>query len=336
LTPEQNARTLPVMEEPISRRQLLRRLGAAGCVIGGSSLLGAALVHRGQAGATPGEPKAKNRDFRVPEPQPSLPRLVIAKSTTDRRELVRRAIEGLGGMRRFVSRGDIVAIKPNIGWDRLPVHAANTNPEVVAELVRLCLDAGAKRVVVTDYSCNEPNRSFQRSGIWRAAHAVGAAVVIPSETHFRTLRLGGEMLDLWPIYTPLVDADKVINVPVAKHHNLAQFTGAMKNWYGILGGRRNRLHQDIDLSIADLASFLRPTLTVMDATRVLVRNGPTGGNIEDAEDRHQVIAGLDEVAIDAYSSRLIGVDPSRIRYLELAEARGLGRRDLSALSPREV
>ncbi len=324
------------MEEPLSRRELLLRLGAAGCVVAGSGLLGAALVWRGQRVREVGETKMPGEDFRVPEAKPDLPKLVIAKSTTVPRELVRRALEGLGGMRRFVSRGDIVAIKPNIGWDRLPVHAANTNPEVVAELVKLCLEAGAKRVVVTDYSCNEPNRAFQRSGIWRAAHAVGGTVIIPSETHFRTMSLKGEMLDLWPIYTPLIEADKVINVPVAKHHNLAQFTGAMKNWYGILGGRRNRLHQDIDLSIADLAAFMRPTLTVMDATRVLVRNGPTGGNIEDAEDRHQVIAGLDEVAIDAYACTLIGVDPSRVRYLLLGEARGLGHRDPSVLSPREV
>ena len=93
-----------------------------------------------------------------------------------------------------------------------------------------------------------------------------------------------------PSSRPLVDADKVINVPVAKHHNLAKFTAAMKNWYGVLGGRRNRLHQNIDTSIADLATFMRPSLTVIDATRVLVRNGPQGGNIDDTREMHTVIA----------------------------------------------
>jgi uncharacterized protein (DUF362 family) len=121
-----------------------------------------------------------------------------------------------------------------------------------------------------------------------------------------------------------VNADKVINVPVAKHHNLSKFTGGMKNWYGILGGRRNRLHQNIDVSIADLATFMRPTLTIVDATRVLLRNGPQGGNIDDAKDMHQVIASLDQVAADAYACTLIGEQPANVRYLKLGHERGIG------------
>jgi uncharacterized protein (DUF362 family) len=230
----------------------------------------------------------------------------------------------MGGMKRFVSRGDIVAVKPNIGWDRMPVHAANTNPLVVAEVVKLAFDAGAKEVIVTDASCNEANRCFQRSGIWRATYALGANVILPSAHRFRDLRMKGEVLDQWPVYLPLVNADKVINVPIAKHHNLSKFTCGMKNRYGILGGRRNRLHQNIDVSIADLATFMRPTLTVVDATRVLLRNGPQGGNIDDAKDMHQVIAGLDQVAVDAYACTLIGESPSNVRYLKLGHERGIG------------
>lgn len=267
------------------------------------------------------------RDFRIDEVQGSkFPSMAVAKSSTDPATLTRRAIEALGGMGRFISRGDLVALKPNIGWDRMPVHAANTNPQVVAEVVRLCLDAGAKQVVVTDASCNEARRSFQRSGIWKLAHEAGAKVILPQAHRFRTMRLQGELLDLWPVYTPLIEADKVINVPVAKHHNLSHYTGAMKNWYGVLGGRRNRLHQNIHLSIADLATFMRPTLTVLDATRVLVRNGPQGGNIADARDMHQVVAGQDEVAIDAYGAALIGVRFESVTYLRLGEERNLGRR----------
>jgi uncharacterized protein (DUF362 family) len=122
----------------------------------------------------------------------------------------------------------------------------------------------------------------------------------------------------------LIEADKVINIPVAKHHNLSNYTGAMKNWYGVLGGRRNRLHQNIHLSIADLATFMRPTLTVLDATRVLLRNGPQGGNIADARDMHQVIASLDEVAVDTYGARLIGVDPMSVGYIRMGQERSLG------------
>jgi uncharacterized protein (DUF362 family) len=275
------------------------------------------------------------RSFEAPR-SPELAELAIAKSSIDASELVRRAVAALGGMQRFVSRGDIVALKPNIGWDRLPVHAANTNPLVVAEVVRLCFDAGARQVVVTDASCNEPGRCFQRSGIWRAAYDQGASVVLPAPHRFRNMRLGGEVLDGWPVYTPLIEADKVINLPVAKHHNLARYTGAMKNWYGILGGRRNRLHQNIDVSIADLATFMRPTLTVMDATRVLVRNGPQGGNLDDARDLHQVIASVDQVAVDAYGATLIGQRPERVHYLALGEQRRLGTREFRTLRWVEV
>jgi uncharacterized protein (DUF362 family) len=239
-------------------------------------------------------------------------------------------------MKRFVSNGDVVAVKPNIGWDRMPVHAANTNPLVVAEVVRLAFDAGARRVVVTDASCNEPNRCFQRSGIWRAAHDLGATVILPAAHRFREMRMKGDVLDLWPVYTPLVNADKVINVPVAKHHNLSKYTAAMKNWYGLLGGRRNRLHQSIDVSIADLATFMRPTLTVVDATRVLMRNGPQGGNIDDATDVHQVIASIDQVAADAYGCTLIGQKPENIRYLTLGNERGIGVMDWRSLPHVEV
>src|SRR5258705_11042163 len=98
------------------------------------------------------------------------------------------------------------------------------------------------------------------------------------------MRLNGDVLDEWPVYTPLVQADKIINVPVAKHHNLAKYTAAMKNWYGSLGGRRNRLHQKIDVSIADLAPFLQPTLTIVDAVRGVLANGPPGGKVADAKE----------------------------------------------------
>ena len=138
------------------------------------------------------------------------------------------------------------------------------------------------------------------------------------------MRLRGEVLDEWLVYTPIVNADKVINVPVAKHHNLAKYTAAMKNWYGTLGGRRNRLHQNIDVSIADLATFMQPTLTIVDAVRVLLRNGPQGGNIADAKDLHTVIATTDQVAADAYGCRLIGRTPEEIPYIKLAHDRGLG------------
>lgn len=323
--------------EDSGRRDFLKRIGAAGAVLGGAALVGVARWDRGAPGG-PAGPRGEriSRDYRVTEAAPDVADLAVAQDDTDAASLVRKAIGAMGGMKRFVSRGDVVVVKPNIGWDRTPLQAANTNPLVVAEVVRLALDAGAKRVIVTDASCNEPNRCFTRSGIWKAAYDAGAEVVLPAPHLFRTMRLKGELLDEWPVLSTLVQADRLINVPIAKHHNLSRYTGAMKNWYGSLGGRRNRLHQKIDLSIADLATFLQPTLTVIDATRVLLRNGPQGGNVADAADRHTVIASIDQVAADARACSLIGQDPAGVAYLALGEARGLGTVRWDRLRTREV
>jgi uncharacterized protein (DUF362 family) len=323
------------MGESVSRREALKRILAASAALGAAGAIARLRFDRGGFDLSSPGGERQVRSFGA-SAAPGARSLAIAKSSTDPAVLVRRAIDALGGMRRFVSNGDVVAVKPNIGWDRMPVHAANTNPLVVAEVVRLAFDAGARRVVVTDASCNEPNRCFQRSGIWRAAHDLGATVILPAAHRFREMRMKGDVLDLWPVYTPLVNADKVINVPVAKHHNLSKYTAAMKNWYGLLGGRRNRLHQSIDVSIADLATFMRPTLTVVDATRVLMRNGPQGGNIDDATDVHQVIASIDQVAADAYGCTLIGQRPENIQYLKLGSERGIGVMDWRSLPHVEV
>ena len=320
----------------LTRRELIQRLGAAGLVLGSAAALARARWDHGNSTGPAAIDRAITRDFRLGSAPADLPELVVAKNDTDPAALVRKAVEALGGMKRFISNQDIVVVKPNIGWDRTPIHAANTNPRVVAEVVRLAYDAGAKHVVVTDASCNEPNRCFQRSGIWKAAYDMGAEVILPASHRFRTMRLKGEVLDEWLVFTPLVNADKVINVPIAKHHNLARYTAAMKNWYGSLGGRRNRLHQNIDVSIADLAQFIQPTLTIVDATRVLMRNGPQGGNVADAKDMHTVIATTDQVAADAYGCQLIGRTADEIPYLKMGHERGIGTMHWQTLRFKEV
>ena len=186
----------------------------------------------------------------------------------------------MGGMERFVARGETVLIKPNIGWDRLPEQAADTDPGVVAELVRQSLAVGASRVVVTDISCNDPRRCFSRSGIAAAALEAGAQV-IPSGTLTLVPAAMSGLTEGLEVVREVLRADRVINVPVVKHHALAQATLGMKNWFGILGRGRNRLHQSIDRAIAELGAIFRPTLTVVDATRVLVANGPQGGSLAD-------------------------------------------------------
>lgn len=318
----------------ISRRELVTRLGQAGLVLGGAAALAKLTWDRGGFDVSESKAKPQTRDYRVGGAGPA--EIAIARNETDPAKLVQKAVNAVGGMKRFISRGDMVVVKPNIGWDRAPIHAANTNPFVVAEVVRLAYDAGAKNVVVTDASCNEPNRCFTRSGIWNAAYDVGAEIILPAEHRFRNMRLKGEVLDEWPVYTALVNADKVINIPVAKHHNLSKYTGAMKNWYGSLGGRRNRLHQNIDVSIADLATFMQPTLTIVDAVRVLMRNGPQGGNVDDAKDMFTVIASTDQVAADALGCELIGLRAADVAYLKMGEERGLGVTDYRKIPFVEV
>lgn len=165
-------------------------------------------------------------------------------------------------------------MKPNVGWDRTPAQGANTHPALVSEMVRLCFAAGASRVTVTDVSCNDPRRSFIRSGIKEAGEAAGARVVLPSAEDFVEVDLSGTVLTTWLVLKHFIETDRLINMPIVKQHSLTRCTVGMKNLYGILGGRRNRLHQEIDQCIVDLAAFVRPTLTVVDATRVLVRVVP--------------------------------------------------------------
>jgi uncharacterized protein (DUF362 family) len=147
--------------------------------------------------------------------------------------------------------------------------------------------------------------------------------------------MGGELLKIWPVARYYHEVDKVINIPIVKHHSLCGCTLAMKNWYGVIGGRRNQLHQDIHTSIADLAQAVRPTFTVMDATRVLKSNGPTGGSLADVAIENTVIAGVDEVAIDTYCLRYLDVKAEQVPFLALGEQRGLGVMDWKSLRVKE-
>jgi uncharacterized protein (DUF362 family) len=304
------------------RRQMLIQLLRAGGAGAATAGLGFWLNGRSRRPEEPAPVAARPRTA-IPA-DPNRPEMVVARGD-DPRLAVRRAIQELGGIRRFISNGDVVVVKPNIGWDRTPQQAANTNPDLVAEVVRLCREAGARKVIVTDVSSNEPRRAFLRSGIQEAALKEGAEIVLPDERRFKEANLGGEVLGTWPVLEPFLEADKIINLPIAKQHSLTGVTLGMKNWYGIIGGERQRLHQRIHESLADLAAFMRPALTVIDAYRVLVRNGPAGGSLADVETRKTLVAGTDPVALDAWVAKAFwDLDAERLPYLKLASGRGLG------------
>ena len=313
----------------LTRREAMLQLLRVGGVAAGAA--GAAVwLSEHSFRPVPARAEQARRDHRTAA-DAQLPSMTVVQGG-EPRALVQRALADLGGMSRFVGRQDVVVLKPNIAWDRTPEQAANTNPDVVAEVVRQCWQAGAKRVIVTDVSCNEARRCFQRSGIQAAARAEGAEVILPDPELYREVDLGGVVLKSWPVFTPFLEADKIINLPIAKHHGLVGVTLGMKNWYGILGGQRNRLHQQIHQSLADLANFMLPTVTLMDCYRILLRNGPTGGNLEDVALKKTMVASVDPVALDAYVAKAYwNLDPEHLPYLEMAAARGLGTVDFDKL-----
>lgn len=309
---------------PKTRRRFVRDLGLTAGAAAGFVALGL-LSYSREPVQRPEELVRQLKDFRV-EPSMLHPELVVVRGTQVD-SMVREAVDRLGGIGRFVSKGERVLLKPNVGWDRQPEQAANTNPEVVGAVAHLCREAGAGEVWVSDVSLNDPERCFTRSGIRAASEAAGAEVLLPGGNDFWKTDMQGQVLGDWPVSRFFHLADRVINIPIVKHHSLCGCTLAMKNWYGVLGGRRNQLHQRIHTSIVDLAAALRPTLTIMDATRVLKRNGPTGGSLDDVSIENTLIAGLDEVAIDSYSLRFLDLTPDAVPFLDLGEQRGLGQTD---------
>ncbi len=293
-------------EDDMGRREFIRRGIVAGAAFAVPSLL-------------------NTKTISALTPPPDL--LVVQGAPPS--ELVKTAILGLGGIGRFVSRGAVVVVKPNIGWDRRPEYAATTNPEVVASVVRLCYEAGARSVKVFDRTCNDARRCYAQSGIGEAAAQEGADVSFMDERKFKDFKIGGMVLKKWSLYTEIFEADSIINIPVAKTHGLADLTMAMKNWMGVMGGWRGRIHQRLDESLVDLARVIKPTLTILDAVRILTANGPQGGSLKDVKTLNTIIAGVDQVTVDSYGATLFGMEGSSLGYLRLAQAEGLGNADLS-------
>ncbi len=299
----------------MNRRDFFRNIALGGAALG----LAPDLLRSGQAGAKSPAAAAAG-----------MPDLGLGLGDSPK-AIAKAAVEALGGMGKFVSRGDLVVIKPNIGWDRTPELAACTNPEVVVALIEMCQNAGAKKVTVLDNSINEAKRCYIRSGIKAAAEAAGASVPFVNDRHLKKMPLRGEWLKDWEVYTDFVEADKFINAPIAKHHSLSRVTMSMKNLLGAIGGPRNQLHQKIDQALVDLAGFFKPTLTVLDAYRMLVRNGPQGGRPSDTKLQKTVVAGRDIVAVDAMGVTFFNIPPAELPFLKIASDKGLGRIDLEKL-----
>lgn len=274
-------------------------------------------------------------------PQLFLPEVVSAgqesvlavRKGEDIPALVRKTVEALGGMGRFIKPGETVVVKPNIGWDRAVEFAANTHPQVVQTVVQLCLDAGASKVQIFDRTCNDPRRCYVSSGIQQVIEELKskkAEIVHMDRRAYKELDIAnGKALSRWSFYMPALEADCLINLPIAKHHSISTLTLGMKNLMGVIGGNRGMLHRKIADSLADINSVIHSDLTLVDATRILVANGPQGGRLEDVEVRNTLIASPQIATADAYAATLFGYQPYEIETIKAGHQRGLGEIDLS-------
>jgi uncharacterized protein (DUF362 family) len=266
--------------------------------------------------------------------------LVVARGAkADPKELVRHAVAGLGGIERFVKKGANVIIKPNICHAYYgPEYASTTNPDVVAAVVQLCLAAGAKQVRVMDFPFGgTPQDGYEKSGIAAAVKAAGGLMEIMSRMRYRDVEIPqGKALKKWQVYGDILDADVVINVPIAKTHNSATLTLGMKNLMGVVSDRPGMHSRGLHQSIADLNTVVKPQLTIVDAVRILIANGPTGGSLDDVRRMDTVIASTDVVAADSYATTLFGMKPMDIGHINIGAEMGVGKMDLKAIKVEEI
>jgi uncharacterized protein (DUF362 family) len=337
----------------LNRREFLKALSLS---------LGAIALNQTLSGCTPGatitdqplHPTSQAANSTLPaivQPSPTTvteptttarspansPDLVVARNG-EPEELVRRSIAALGGMQRFVTPGAKVVIKPNICVAyHTYEYAATTNPWVVGALVKLCLDAGAKQVQVMDYPFGGTiEEAYSKSGIADQVKLAGGEMVgMPRFKFVKTEIPAGLNLKKVDVFDDVLKADVLINVPIAKHHSLARLTMGMKNLMGVIYDRPP-MHFYMDQRLADLANLINPDLTVIDAVRILVDNGPTGGNLADVKQLDTVIASTDLVAADSYGTTLFGMQPNDLGYIKAAVAMGLGKSDLKELRIEEI
>lgn len=302
--------------DEMTRREFFQRAAAAGLAAYGlSQLVGGDEIAEAAAGG---------------------PTLVVA-SKRDPAGLARAAVDALGGMKKFVKPGGVVLVKPNMTWARRPEQAANTNPQVVAEIVRLCKAAGAREVKVMDHPLDSPETTVMKmSGIAAAAEAAGARVISASSmAMYQNARLPrAKVLKSAAVLRDLQRADVFINVPIAKVHNSTTVTLACKNLMGVVWDRGAWHQSGLDQCIADFAAQYKPHLTILDAVRVLLTNGPKGPGR--TEDRGLIVAGTDPLAVDAYGATLLGYKPQQIGHLRLAAASGVGEIRLDRVAIKHV
>jgi len=321
----------------VSRREFLLRLGSAGALIAGSAIAVRALWMPNHY--LPGFQKEKGftlPSYKLDEPK-TLPTMAIAHGDNHEKTMT-AAIGALGGMERFIRKGDVVVIKPNVAFDRPPALGATTHPDALRAVARLALAAGASKILVADNPINSPAGCFLKSGLREVADELNLTLLYPEASSFAQIQLEGEILKNWAFFhEPFKRATKVIGLAPCKDHNLCHASMSMKNWYGLLGGRRNQFHQHIHSIISDFPLMMKPTLVILDGMNVLMKNGPTGGRLSDVKPMGTVVAGTDMVAIDSYGyTYLLERNLDELTYIHKAHDRGLGNKNWKEALYREV
>ncbi len=269
-------------------------------------------------------------------PNMAFPDLVVARKG-DPEEMVRAAVAALGGMERFVKSGDVVVVKPNICSSYYSYeYAATTNPWVVGAIVKLALQAGAKKVKVMDYPFAGPEKAYHTSGIQAEVNKAGGKMVVMTNIKFvETAIPEGKDMKSARIYDDVLQADVLINVPIAKHHELARLTLAMKNLMGVIYDRPY-MHANLGQRLADLSTRVRSDLVIVDAVRMLMAHGPTGGNLNDVRRADTIIASPDIIAADSYAATLFGIEPEVLGFIKKGVQMGLGIKNLDKLNIEEI
>lgn len=263
---------------------------------------------------------------------------LVAVKGDDPASMFDSGIESIGGMSKFIKKGQTVVVKPNIGWDAVPERAANTNPELIGRIIKRCYEAGASTVNVFDNTCDEWKKCYANSGIEEAVKEAGGNIVPGnSESYYRDIEIpGGKSLTKTKVHELILDSDVFINVPVLKSHSSAKLTIAMKNLMGVVWDRRYWHQNDLHQCIADYTLFRRPDLNVVDAYRVMKRNGPRGVSVEDVVMSNSLIISTDIVAADAAAAKIFGLEPEDIPYIAIADEMGIGTMDLSSLNINRI
>ncbi len=306
------------------RRTFLKRVGYT-ALVGAGFGAGALVTYDGTNPVKPHVIKGKRLPMYQVVVAQGTPRVAVSRGA-DTLANLHAALKAMGGIEQFIKRGDRVVLKPNAAFDRTPGQAANTSPEVVGEVTRLCLRAGAQRVTVAENTLFDPGRCMESSGIDAAVRKAGGKVHLPKkDNQYAEAIIDGLVLDTWPVMKIFWEADKVINLPTAKHHRLARVSLGMKNWMGAIGGQRRKWHQKLDLTVTDMAAVMQPTLTILDASRLLMRHGPTGGRLSDVKRGDTIIVGRDQVAVDSLALPLLGAALTEVRQIGQAARRGVGR-----------